>query len=40
MDAILYLFLSVLIIANTKLFIQLGLSISYNVAHRKKLIRL
>ena len=36
MDAILYLFVSVLIIANTKLFIQLGLSISYNLKHRKK----
>jgi poly-beta-1,6-N-acetyl-D-glucosamine synthase len=36
MDAILYLFFSVLIIANFKLFIQLSLSISYNLKKSNK----
>jgi len=37
MEIILYLFLAVLIIANFKLFTQLGLSISYNVKRKKQI---
>jgi cellulose synthase/poly-beta-1,6-N-acetylglucosamine synthase-like glycosyltransferase len=36
MDAILYLFFAVLVIANAKLISQLGLSITYNLKRRKQ----